>query len=175
MARINHINPREYREPFLIVKTFINDETGLRTQTSYNSKLLYGSIIQTHELQNSTNEREAKETLSIKFLKPNLEIQNTDWIIRDNKIFNILNIDTDQFNLQEIKIKVLYVGQLTDNPELKKYVEFVNCKEIQRPLVLYLSLEQVNELMNNLSNEIKEIITSLENEVRQLKENEDRQ
>ncbi|MCU9933032.1 hypothetical protein NWQ33_03895 [Mycoplasmopsis cynos] len=73
--RINHINPREYREPFLIVKTFINDETGLRTQTSYNSKLLYGSIIQTHELQNSSNEREAKEILSIKFLKPNFEIQ----------------------------------------------------------------------------------------------------
>ncbi|MCU9934772.1 hypothetical protein NWE61_06895 [Mycoplasmopsis felis] len=69
MARINHINPREYREPFLIVKTFINDETGLRTQTSYNSKLLYGSIIQTHELQNSSNEREAKRNSKHKIFK----------------------------------------------------------------------------------------------------------
>ncbi|TDV23502.1 hypothetical protein BCF59_0491 [Mycoplasmopsis mustelae] len=180
MARINHINPRNYREPFLLVKKKIMEERGMQRGYAFYSKLFYASIIKnTNSNLDAQTEREALEFLSIKILNTTFQINNGDFIVRDSKVFSITEVDNDQFNVQEQKLRARYEGSISDRnfTDLKAYVDTVNDYEINKPLQVMVSVKSLGEvfkkdfgtMVQELLGGINEQINTLKQEVQELK------
>ncbi|MFV8480666.1 hypothetical protein ACNQ2O_03505 [Mycoplasma sp. AA7A] len=113
MARILYTDPRDYREPFLLIKIKKATNMGmLETDTqgeTFYSRLVFASIMQQKQAQVEAEGRSENDTLSIKFRKTELNIEVGDFVYRDKKIYTITSIDKDLFNGT---VKIKYVAYL---------------------------------------------------------------
>lgn len=158
MARINRINSRNYREPFLLIKVKEQNEMGLLSHKTYYNKLIYASIMRINNQISDRETRTDNEELSIKFLKVNFDISVNDLVYRNNKIYVIKTIDTDQFNKQEQKITCTFLSSLDEDLQLKKYLnEVEELKELNKNFDNSLSFEQFKNELDKKENVLPEI------------------
>lgn len=123
MARINHTNTRNYREPFLVIKWKRNNGDGLESVREFNSRWFFGSVMQDRSITTSINERNEAETLSIKVLNTSTYIENGDLIYRAKKVFQIISVDADQYNKQEQMLKATYLSDIEKQVDLYEYIK----------------------------------------------------
>ncbi|MFV8469447.1 hypothetical protein ACNQ17_00775 [Mycoplasma sp. Sp48II] len=168
MARILYTDPRDYREPFLLIKIKKATNMGmLETDTqgeTFYSKLVFASIMQQKQAQVEAEGRSENDTLSIKFRKTELNIEVGDFVYRDKKIYTITSIDKDLFNLQEQKIVATYFKNIDAMPNLKKYLDNLAPEDKNKANQLLLhNAEDVKEKLGNLDKKVKQMNSSLDN------------
>ncbi|WGI36485.1 collagen-like protein [Mesomycoplasma lagogenitalium] len=164
MARNNRINSRNYKEPFLIVKVKQENSHGLNLSTFYYHKLIYGSIMRAKDLSTDSTSRVESEKISIKILKTVWSVEINDLIIRANKIFNIVSVDVDQFNIQEQKIEAVFLSNLQDNQQLANYLKNVEeLKEVEKNVTNFLTIDQFNNEKNQMEQNFNNLLNLKQN------------
>lgn len=89
MPRVNHVDVRNYKEPFLVIKWVRNNSDGLESAREFSSRFVYGSIMRDRDITTSPNERSETEALSIKVLNIGTYIDVGDLIYRAKKFFKL--------------------------------------------------------------------------------------
>ncbi|WLP85288.1 hypothetical protein [Mycoplasma seminis] len=179
MARILYTDPRDYNEPFLLIKIKKVVRQGMvetQGQGIYYSQLIFASIMQNKDTTIDGEAREYNDVLSIKFRKMNFEININDFIYRAGRVYQISHIDRDLFNLQEQKIIAVFYNELSKMPDLKQYVDNLDThsgkevnKEITVPVKDLTTLkefkdfkEQYEKNYENLNSQTNDTIIKLQ-------------
>ncbi|BAW18188.1 hypothetical protein MBVG596_0381 [Mycoplasmopsis bovigenitalium] len=167
MPRVNHVDVRNYKEPFLVIKWVRNNSDGLESAREFSSRFVYGSIMRDRNIATSPNERSETEVLSIKVLNIGTYIDVGDLIYRAKKVFQITAIDSDQFNRQEQHIKATYVSDIEKQPDLFEYVKKLPFNEsVKKGGFAYV--DWVNSEIKKLTTKDEDLLSQINANVEQL-------
>ncbi|MHA3795758.1 hypothetical protein ACX1M8_00530 [Mycoplasma sp. VS31B] len=138
------------------------------------SRLIYASIMRERNLQTDGDGRTETDTLSIKFRKTELNIEIGDYIYRDKKIYNIISIDKDLFNLQEQKVTAVFYKNLEAMPIIKNYLQNLQNEEIKKADTLLIKdAESITKDINNIRQEIRELKEYITEQINQLNQKQE--
>lgn len=170
MARINHINPRNYREHFLLIKTIKSKKIGSEITVNYATLVLYGSIINKIYDSADIGFRDDTTLLSVKILKPNWTVSTDDLIYRNGLVYQVDSVDVDQFNLQELKLTARFIYLIDDNLELKKVINLNNTDtELENKLqAKYVSSWTFKAFQNKISEKLIQSQNAIDADVNNL-------
>ncbi len=151
MARINHIDTRNYSEAFYVVKVVRENENGLLTKKEFYSRYFYGSIMQDNSVESDSSAIDEVQKLSIKMLKTStFNITVGDLVVRNDKVYQIVNINFDLYNNQEQQLKANYISELSAQVDLSNHIKQVQSQPVQNGLNVVASRKYVDEKVNNV-------------------------
>ncbi|VEU66199.1 Collagen triple helix repeat (20 copies) [Mesomycoplasma conjunctivae] len=149
------IDPRKYREPFLIIKIKKQVDQGVQESIKYFSKTIFGHIVRDKDLLANGMVRDEWDILIIKLLKTDFNIETDDYVFRANAVYRVTSIDTDLFNVQEQKIVVKYAGELKEFTDLANYVNnVVQDASLSQDLNLGISPRQFRQGLDEKQNRL---------------------
>lgn len=105
MARTLHTNIRNYREPFYLIKNEIEKLNGIDTVVGYKQILMFGSIRNVLASQTETQNSRMVSSITIKIIKPNIDILAGDNIKYRNNNYVITSIDWDLYSYNEMILR----------------------------------------------------------------------
>lgn len=109
MSRTLHTNVRKYKEPFCLLITQNNIVNGIDLGETFKSYQMFGLILNKSVFVNDNYNIAYKNTIAIKIIKPNFEININDKIKYRNSFYNIISIDWDLYSRNEITINCEYL------------------------------------------------------------------
>lgn len=151
MARINHIDTRNYSEAFYVVKVVWENENGLLTKKEFYSRYFYGSIMQDNSVESDSSAIDEVQKLSIKMLKTStFNITVGDLVVRNDKVYQIVNINFDLYNNQEQQLKANYISELSAQVDLSNHIKQVQSQPVQNGLNVVASRKYVDDKVDNV-------------------------
>ncbi|EIN15211.1 Hypothetical protein MAGb_3200 [Mycoplasmopsis agalactiae 14628] len=170
MARINHIDTRNYSEAFYVVKVVRENENGLLAKKEFYSRYFYGSIMQDNSIESNSSAIDEVQKLSIKMLKTStFNIAVGDLVVRNDKVFQIVNINFDLYNNQEQQLKANYLSELSAQTDLANHLKQVQSQPVQNGLNVVASRKYVDDKVEAVLADFNNWSSSSENSYQELK------
>lgn len=102
MSRSLHYNPRNYKEPFYLVLNEIQKINGVEILTEEKKVLMFGNIRNKIATANEAYNNRLINYLSIKIVKPNIELKEGLRIFYRNNVYVITSIEYDLYSYSEM-------------------------------------------------------------------------
>ncbi|MCE6061894.1 hypothetical protein J8A71_03240 [Mycoplasmopsis agalactiae] len=170
MARINHIDTRNYSEAFYVVKVVRENENGLLAKKEFYSRYFYGSIMQDNSVESDSSAIDEVQKLSIKMLKTStFNISVGDLVVRNDKVYQIVNINFDLYNNQEQQLKANYISELSAQVDLDNHIKQVQSQPVQNGLNVVASRKYVDDKVDNVLADFSNWSSNSQNQYETLK------
>lgn len=112
MSRTLHVNPRNFKEPFFLIKPVVNKINGIDQIVSYKTIMFFGSIRNKFISRNESHNLPFIPTLSIKIIKPEIVFNKGDSIRYRGENYVINSIEYDLYSRNEMIINCEYQTEI---------------------------------------------------------------
>lgn len=113
--RTLHFNPRNFQEPFLLLKKKITNQNGLDSFQTEKRIQMFGSIMNRSLTYAQQQIDDQINTISVKIIYQNIIIKPQDRIIYNKNQYVITEIDRDYYNKNEIIFKAVFEKEYYNN------------------------------------------------------------